>query len=178
MQHPAIIVCDSCIHGKGLVTTALIRAGEVVWRLSEGMEMIPLAEVEAWSEAKRQEMHFVAYQYNEDYFIMADEVDRYMNHSCDPNTWFDGPDTLIARRDIHPGEEVTYDYAMTEIAGNLDIPCSCGSPLCRGRVTCRDHLDPSWQARYEGHLPPHTTRAIIAARAKAQAAHTPGPCTP
>ncbi len=166
MLHPAIVVWDSCIHGKGLVATGLIRAGEVVWRTSPGMTLIPVAEVNAWSEEKRQEMHFVAYQYNEDYFIMADEADRYMNHSCDPNTWFDGADTLLARRDIKPGEEVTYDYAMTEIAGEWDMSCACGSPFCRGRVTCQDYLDPVWQARYEGHLPPHTVRAIIAARAK------------
>jgi hypothetical protein len=43
-----------------------------------------------------------------------------------------------------------------------DIACACGSPLCRGRVTNGDHLDPTWRARYGRHLPAHLLRAIDA----------------
>lgn len=38
---------------------------------------------------------------------------RYINHSCAPNCEVDGPDGrifVVARRNIKPGEELTYDY--------------------------------------------------------------------
>ena len=86
---------------------------------------------------------------------------RFVNHSCDPNcitrsicstkTSFSyrlkkggvactsncKPSCSIvviySKRDICPGEELTYDY-MFKLEGDpsLRIPCGCGSPKCRG----------------------------------------------
>jgi hypothetical protein len=67
---------------------------------------------------------------------------RYLNHSCQPNCALvmnppeeDDPaagdirvDTL---REIIAGEQLTIDYAWpAEVA----VPCSCGSPNCRGWI--------------------------------------------
>ena len=43
-----------------------------------------------------------------------------------------------------------------------DFACSCGGPLCRGRITNRDHLDLAWRAQYGRHVPAHLLRAIDA----------------
>jgi SET domain-containing protein len=55
---------------------------------------------------------------------------RFINHSCTPNCWFEIVDKTIwirASRTIHPGEELTYDYATV---GPRTIRCRC-RPGCR-----------------------------------------------
>lgn len=76
-----------------------------------------------------------------------------MNHSCDPNLWWGDDLTLIARRDIKPGEEITYDYATTDINPKTmpDVVCNCGSVECRKIVTYKDCLNLNWQKNYENH---------------------------
>lgn len=89
-------------------------------------------------------------------------VEEYnMNHSCDPNVWMQDAVTLVARRAIAPGEELTADYALWlyEQDWILD-PCTCGSPLCRGRVTDKDWLLPELQQRFAGHFTPFLNKLI------------------
>lgn len=66
-------------------------------------------------------------------------IGRFVNHSCEPNCemqkWcVDGEYRigLFAHRQIHPNEELTYDYNL--YAYNMDIRqcCRCGSQKCRG----------------------------------------------
>jgi SET domain-containing protein len=67
---------------------------------------------------------------------------RWINHGCDPNCETideDGRIFIYALRDIEPGEELFYDYAL-----QIDEPitkkskklyeCLCGSPKCRGTM--------------------------------------------
>ncbi len=35
-----------------------------------------------------------------------------LNHSCDSNLWMADEATVVARRDIAAGEELTLDYAL------------------------------------------------------------------
>jgi hypothetical protein len=91
-----------------------------------------------------------------------------MNHSCDPTTWWAGSITLVARRDIEAGEEITYDYSTADLDHIFEMKCTCGSPRCRGTVSNRDHLDPEWQAQYGSNLPPHMLDAIERARSETQ----------
>jgi len=39
---------------------------------------------------------------------------------------------IYANREIHPGEELTYDYNFEEEAEKL--ACSCGVKTCQGRL--------------------------------------------
>jgi hypothetical protein len=67
---------------------------------------------------------------------------RYLNHSCEPNC---APliesrrVTVTARRDVRPGEELTYDYAYAREGGadeenDRRYLCRCGARLCRGTL--------------------------------------------
>ena len=52
-------------------------------------------------------------------------IARFINHSCDPNCYFEVVDKTIwirAGRDIRRGEELTYDY---RVIGERTIPCRC-----------------------------------------------------
>jgi SET domain-containing protein len=60
---------------------------------------------------------------------------RYVNHSCDPNTFmrlYKGRVEFYALRRVEVGEELTCDYGPTHHDGAL--PCRCGSAKCRGRL--------------------------------------------
>jgi SET domain-containing protein len=60
---------------------------------------------------------------------------RFMNHSCEPNTFSRITDTraeFYALRNIAKGEELTVDYEDSHHDGKL--PCRCGAARCRGKI--------------------------------------------
>jgi len=64
---------------------------------------------------------------------VAGNAFRYVNHSCEPNTYIRrsrGRVEFWTLRDIEPGEEITCDYGETQHDGALR--CRCGSARCRG----------------------------------------------
>ena len=66
----------------------------------------------------------------------ADNPARHANHSCAPTAEAvrDGDRILlVARRDLEPGDEITFDYGFG-LADALDHPCRCGAPGCAGRI--------------------------------------------
>ena len=161
MLHPLIILTDeNVVEGKGLVATGLIHEGEVVSRLEPNQPVYLIEEILTWPPGKQEVILEHAYQCSETHYVSEQGSERFMNHSCDPNTWWADDDTMIARRDIQPGEEVTYDYSTTEVAVRFVMECMCGSPHCRGTVTNRDYADPEWQERFKGYLPNHVQKAI------------------
>ena len=57
---------------------------------------------------------------------------RYVNHSCDPNSFIDKKDRVLrALRPIHPFEEITFDYLVNESEIASPFQCDCGAPNCR-----------------------------------------------
>ena len=56
-----------------------------------------------------------------------------MNHSCDPNCGIVGAVLLVAMRDIEPGDEICFDYAMTDTDDYDEFECTCGTALVSWR---------------------------------------------
>lgn len=161
MLHSLVEVKDlGVIQGKGLVARGLIHKGEVVSRLEPGEPMYLISEVLVMPQAEQDKLMHYAYQCSATQVVNEQGDERYMNHSCDPTTWWADNDTMIARRDIQAGEEITYDYAMTDILVPFEMDCSCGSVKCRGRVTNLDYLDAAWQLEYGDYLPDYTLACI------------------
>lgn len=92
--------------------------------------------------------------------LSPDEPADYINHSCDPNAGIIGHLTLFAMRDIMPGEEVCFDYAMCDGSPYDEFECMCGSPMCRGWVTGNDWRKPELWERYNGYFMPYLQRRI------------------
>ncbi|MBZ0294141.1 MAG: SET domain-containing protein [Anaerolineae bacterium] len=157
MLHPDIRKQSSDIDGSGLFATAFIPGGTVIWQQEPDAQHFTEAEVMQLPPEIRRLCHL--YQ---GVFVLSQGDAEYMNHSCDPNTAHLDDETLIAIRDIFPGDEVTYDYATCEIDPTLwpDWECHCGAPHCRHVVSVRDCLDPAFQARYQGFLPSWTLEYI------------------
>lgn len=84
----------------------------------------------------------------------------WVNHSCNPNAGLDGQIVLVALRNIAVGEEVCFDYAMSDSTPYDEFDCGCGAVNCRGRVTANDWLNPELQRRYAGHFSPYLQRRI------------------
>ena len=89
---------------------------------------------------------------------------NYVNHSCSPNAGLSGQIALVAMRDIGAGEEITYDYAMSDGSPYDEFTCSCGSPHCRVQVSGEDWRRPELWQRYEGYFSPYLQRRIMGAQ--------------
>jgi uncharacterized protein len=157
----------SRIHGGGMYTTAPILATETLavmggTVMTEQKFRAYLATVYRWNATQIGEtLHLVD-------LVQSPEVSRgSMNHSCDSNLWLQDEVTLVARRDIASGEELTLDYALTtaEPTWTLDRRCLCGSPLCRRIITGNDWQLPEVQQRYRGHFAPFINERIRTAHA-------------
>lgn len=76
---------------------------------------------------------------------------EYFNHNCEPNAGIFGSNILVAMRDIIPGEEITFDYAMTD-SQDLKMVCHCGTVSCRKIVKGSDWRNPQLQQKYRGYF--------------------------
>lgn len=66
-----------------------------------------------------------------EHITLKPEFLQYINHSCDPNVFFDTATmNLIALKDIEPNEEFTFFYPSTELSMAQPFMCYCGSNRC------------------------------------------------
>ncbi len=93
----------------------------------------------------------------------------YVNHSCNPNAGLSGQIGLVAMRDIKVGEEVCFDYAMSDTMPYDEFECGCGQPTCRRHISGNDWQKPELQKRYAGFFSPHVQRKIDAQRKEKRA---------
>ena len=84
----------------------------------------------------------------------------WVNHSCNPNAGLCGQVVLVAMRPIIAGEEICFDYAMSDGSPYDEFECSCGAATCRKYVTGNDWLNPELQEKYAGYFSPYIQRRI------------------
>jgi len=102
-------------------------------------------------------------QVEDDLFLVpvtSGEPADFFNHACQPNAGLSGQIGVVALRDIAPGEEICYDYAMSDGSAYDEFECKCGYPACRHHVTGDDWRLPDLQARYHGYFSPYLQRRI------------------
>ena len=156
--NPKIEIKETQNKGRGMFAVELIKANEkiLIW----GGEY---TDAQGATEAKGKGKLVLQWDYNlysvED---RGDDMGYFINHSCDSNTWMEDAYTLVAKLDIQIGEEVTADYALWEADPNYVSKwnCSCGSPVCRKKITGNDWKLPEVQARYGGHFSPLINKRI------------------
>ena len=134
----------SGVHGKGVFVLQPIAAGETLIEYK--------GELISWPEAERRHPRDPS-QPNHTFYFHVDDgrvIDggengnsaRWINHSCDPNCEAEQEGERVflkALRDLHPGEELFFDYGLVideRITPSLkkDYACWCGSPNCRGTM--------------------------------------------
>lgn len=153
----------SSSEGHGVFATRALSEGSLlcVW----GGRIVTTARMLTLPEDRRR----YAVQIDDDRYLVtpisglgaADLV----NHACDPSALLVGANTLVARRDLAVGDEVTYDYATSDANPYLGFVCRCGAATCRGEVTGEDWSDPQLQASYGDAFSPYLLGRIRASRA-------------
>jgi len=167
--HKNIELLDSPISGKGLFAKGLIKEGEVVWRDPKYVDCkhwVTIEQLNEWPKSRRDWFLNYAYQVSDDVWtgpLEKEEVEQdasvFHNHACDPNTWFVTDFCMTARRDIQIGEELTYDYATSDVLFS-DFCCSCRSAHCRGIVGGEDYRLPEIQQKYGNHFLSYINKKI------------------
>ena len=66
-------------------------------------------------------------------YLHSPNLAELLNHSCDPCAGIKNLTQVVTIRPVLAGEEITWDYAMTEMS-NWRMDCLCGTKRCRGTV--------------------------------------------
>jgi uncharacterized protein len=162
--------------GRGIFAARRLEIGELVsmW----GGIVMTLDELAALPERERD----YAVQIEEGLVLTTplDEASSadFINHSCEPNLGMDGPISLRVIREILPGDELSFDYAMTDSTPLLELDCTCGAALCRGRVTSDDWRIPRLREIYDGRFTTYLQRRIDAERALLSPGELPAAADP
>lgn len=145
--------------GWGSYAVEPIEAGETV--AAFGGCIVPMAVLQTFSDDRQGR----SIQVDADlYLVSGDTPDPgdMLNHSCEPNCGLLGQMLVVAMRDIVPGEELSFDYAMCDASDYDEFRCLCGESTCREIVTGSDWRDPVLQAKYAGWFSPYLARRIAA----------------
>jgi uncharacterized protein len=129
-----VSVRESKIHGQGVFANEAFLKGDMVLEIDDSDPVL-----DRGSLTPEQEIFI-------DVFVAVDgkqkttwmkSPERFINHSCDPNTYVltdlsSGVRRVWALKNIRKGEELTWDYALNiweEWIG--PVPCNCGAESCR-----------------------------------------------
>jgi SET domain-containing protein len=128
-----VSIAPSSIHGTGAFAEQFIPSGQKVLQYI-GEKISKRESVRRCSE-NNEYIFFLNEEFDLDGNVPENQA-RFLNHSCSPNCvaeLMDGEIWILARRDIHSGEELTFDYGY-DLEFFREHPCHCGAPNCCGYV--------------------------------------------
>jgi hypothetical protein len=146
------------IADRGTVALSNIASGEIIWKPNEKYALVSSSER---VEMLRQGATDNYSQIDVELFAIDEGSEYYMNHSCEPNCMLRNR-TLIAIRGIKTGEEIVYDYGVTEIFHSKSFWCKCGTPDCRVYISNLDYLDARLRRKKMEQIPEHALAASAA----------------
>jgi D-alanine-D-alanine ligase-like ATP-grasp enzyme len=132
------VIKGNAIAGFGIYANRDIKEGEFIFSGEEkAQRLVTLRHVEKnWSEDEKEVFRRYAYPISKEVFLLWDNDPTEwapQNHSCDPNTAYNGLN-VITTRPIEKGEEFTLDYATFLDKNMQPFHCLCGAPNCRGLI--------------------------------------------
>ena len=107
-----------------------------------------------WNEKKKLWFRQNCYPVSQNVFRMwSPNPDDWkpINHSCDPNTWLVGLNT-VARRAIAKGEEITIDYSTFYNDTGEKFDCKCGAARCRKQIVGSEFMSQEVEEWYGDHV--------------------------
>ena len=125
-EYENVSIRDSLLQGKGVFASRDFGTGEIVLEIDDSHIVTDESHL-------TPEQHEFDLDYLQDKTVLMQEPEKYINHSCDPNTLVktkNGKRQVLAVRRIITGDEITYDYSIN---GDNDgtFVCHCGSKNCR-----------------------------------------------
>jgi SET domain len=108
--------------GSQLVVSVALRKGTIIARFHEA---------EVISSPSWRSLQIADDRHIEDIGMI-----QYVNHSCDPNLYFDAERLEVeVLRDLEAGEELTLFYPSSEWEMARPFECCCGSDACLGLIS-------------------------------------------
>ena len=135
--------------GSGSFAISKISKGEIV--ASFGGNVINQSELTNYSADRVSR----SLQLNIDNYLLSGAVPEagdMINHSCEPNCGIAGTSSVQTLRDIEIGEELTFDYAMSDSSQYDEFTCACGKDKCREKITGMDWQKKVLQAKYSKYF--------------------------
>ena len=118
-----VIIKNSKIQGKGVFAGTDFKKGGIVMKWDDS---VILTKNEAKKIPKRYRKCLVLFKGS---YIMAQSPEKYLNHSCEPNTK-EGKLCDVASKDVKKDEELTTDYSINA-PPHVKMKCACGSKKCK-----------------------------------------------
>ncbi len=144
MDNPKIKVGQNRF-GKCLIAETDISKGETVAEFDG-----EVFEAEKCTDLS-QDVADHAIQFEEHKWKESTGIARYINHSCEPNCGIQKLFTLVTMRDIKKGEELTWDYDMTEDS-DWRMKCECGAQSCRKVIGSFSLVPSEIREKYKGYI--------------------------
>ena len=158
-----LVVGRSAIEGRGVFAGRHIAAGEPFhWMDGDRVSLIRCG----WRILLGQLRFDDPLQIGPLSFIDLDSFSININSSCDPSAAIRKRNEMFALRDIAPGDEITFDYAMTVLPSPFNrswrMPCRCRSAICRGMIGNMDTVPLERLAYYasKGAIQAHMMPAL------------------
>jgi hypothetical protein len=138
-RHKKYQMRGNSIAGYGIYATAAIQPNELIFKGEEMAQRIVTRHWVAsqWNAVEKENFARYAYPLSEEVFLLWDNNPAGwapQNHSCSPNTQYDGLN-VVATRSIAKGEELTLDYGSFLDNHMQPFECRCGAANCRKKIT-------------------------------------------
>jgi D-alanine-D-alanine ligase len=138
-RHKKYQMRGNSIAGYGIYATTEIQQNELIFKGEEkAQRMVTRRWVASqWNAVEKDNFARYAYPLSSEVFLLWDNNPAGwapQNHSCSPNTEYDGLN-VVATRFIAKGEELTLDYASFLDEHMQPFECQCGAPNCRKTIT-------------------------------------------
>lgn len=145
MDNPKAAVRRTKKYGKGVYASKYIKKGEEIASFDG-----PIFDndFDDWTEDLLQH----AIQFEKAKWRDSKGIARWINHSCDPNCGIKKLFKVVAMRDIFAGEQITWDYEMTEKSSWFRMKCRCGSTLCRKVIGNYKNMPAKTRKKYKGYI--------------------------
>jgi hypothetical protein len=102
-----------------------------------------------WTEIHDSPNYLTVQVGDNEHIELSPEYLECINHSCDPNSFFDtSSKKLIALKAIAPGEEITFFYPSTEWDMDQIFQCHCNCSNCLGIIKGAKYLDDATARNY------------------------------
>lgn len=139
-----VVVRNSSIHGRGVFALRRIPKGTRIIEY-KGKLITDKEADRRYSRVHEHSPHTMLFSLEGGWVIDATRRGnsaRWINHSCAPNCDIEEEGRRIfieSRRDIHPGDELTYDYNLQigekhTKAAKREHACFCRARRCRGTM--------------------------------------------
>lgn len=153
---PKTEIKSSPICAIGVFAKSNIHKAEII-RVTGGI-VLPKSDSKRYNELLNYTVDNVYLDISDDFALAPTpddlELTATINHSCEPNAGFLDTITIIAIREIEPGEEIAWDYAFSQTTFEPFL-CKCGTASCRKTIRPDDWKISSIQKLYGQYFSPY-----------------------